>query len=67
LVAAPVRIIKVLKEFGGISPTELDDAFREAANHRKITKVIDGHLPDGTDMHDEEFDLFAPPRRSRTC
>lgn len=50
---------KVLEEFGEISAIELDDASREAANHREITKVIDGHLPDGIDMPDEEFELLA--------
>jgi hypothetical protein len=50
---------KGLEEFGGISAIELGDASREAANHREITKVIDGHLPDGMDMPNEEFELLA--------
>jgi SAM-dependent methyltransferase len=50
---------KVLEKFGGISAIELDGASREAANHRKITKVIDGYLPDGIDMPDNAFELVA--------
>ena len=50
---------KVLEEFGEISAIELDEASREAANHRKITKVIDGYLPDGIDMPDNAFELLA--------
>jgi SAM-dependent methyltransferase len=50
---------KVLEKFGKISAIELDEASREAANHRKITKVIDGYLPDGIDMPDNAFELVA--------